>query len=431
MTRGPRISRVDIIASDNAAVATGSYRDLAYADAMLGQAFTLVPAPLRRPYHRLTFSLDWTDGYQLADAVDVSDALVREGLRRGGILRHLLWRGARAVASDPRHAGRRERGADLLRRFAASVEPDTRVDAPRNAGGDGWTGPTLLPDPVAALGRLRVRFGARRSIVTATSPDATPGARYPATTHADVRHLVNYVSVALTHDLRAFIPERAEVVWEFWRAVHEAIALLLYLGDPTDPYTDNEGLWLRQLPALAHLLTAPPDAPRNAAPAALTFLPVGTVGEAYPSWVQALRGASGVYVIREHLTDGTAPIVYVGSSKDRLYETLTRHFQAWRRAKSWWDGHYTENHDPGLTYDRAAVTAAIILTDRDDARGVEYDTIERLAPRDNIMGQATPSDADDAPWLDDDSPASEVHWGNDARGDAARVDLDAADAIPF
>lgn len=45
---------------------------------MLGHAYTLVPAPLGRPYHRLRFTIVWTDGYELTDAVDLSDALVRE-----------------------------------------------------------------------------------------------------------------------------------------------------------------------------------------------------------------------------------------------------------------------------------------------------------------------------------------------------------------
>jgi hypothetical protein len=43
--------------------------------------------------------------------------------------------------------------------------------------------------------------------------------------------------------------------------------------------------------------------------------------------VRELRGKSGVYVIREI----GGPIVYVGSSIARLYDTLTRHLQQWRR----------------------------------------------------------------------------------------------------
>jgi hypothetical protein len=74
--------------------------------------------------------------------------------------------------------------------------------------------------------------------------------------------------------------------------------------------------------------------PRSAAAVATTprngtmsaYRPVGERGERYPEWVQRLRGASGVYVIREI----GGPIVYVGSSVGRLYETLTRHLQVVR-----------------------------------------------------------------------------------------------------
>ena len=51
----------------------------------------------------------------------------------------------------------------------------------------------------------------------------------------------------------------------------------------------------------------------------------------------------------------TREIVYVGSSAGTLYDTLTRHFQTWRRYKGFWRGQYAEGHDPGLTYDRARV----------------------------------------------------------------------------
>jgi hypothetical protein len=65
--------------------------------------------------------------------------------------------------------------------------------------------------------------------------------------------------------------------------------------------------------------------------AGLTYRPVGARGEPYPDWVQALRGKSGVYVIRERDASGAPVVVYVGEShSDRLYETLTRHFQAVR-----------------------------------------------------------------------------------------------------
>ena len=98
-----------------------------------------------------------------------------------------------------------------------------------------------------------------------------------------------------------------------------------------------------------------PTAPRNAG---LTYRPVGSRGEPYPAWLRAIRGESGVYVIRERDRDGDPIVVYVGQSgAGRLYETLTRHFQAWRRWKGFWRGQYAEGHDPGMTYDRARVDA--------------------------------------------------------------------------
>lgn len=124
--------------------------------------------------------------------------------------------------------------------------------------------------------------------------------------------------------------------------------------------------------------------PRNGTMSA--YRPVGDVGERYPEWVQRLRGESGVYSIRE--IDG--PIVYVGSSVGRLYETLTRHFQAWRRYKGYWRGQYAEGADPGQTYKRNRVEAAIKLTSPDDAHEEELRMIRRLAPRDNLIGQNPP-----------------------------------------
>lgn len=64
--------------------------------------------------------------------------------------------------------------------------------------------------------------------------------------------------------------------------------------------------------------------PRNGTMTA--YRPVGDRGEPYPQWVRNLRDESGVYVIREI----GGPIVYVGSSVGRLYDTLTRHFQTVR-----------------------------------------------------------------------------------------------------
>lgn len=122
-------------------------------------------------------------------------------------------------------------------------------------------------------------------------------------------------------------------------------------------------------------------APRNAG---FVYRPVGDRGEPYPEWLRRIRGSSGVYIIRER----GGPIVYVGeSSANRLYETLTRHFQEWRRYKGFWRGQFAEGHDPGLTYDRASVEVAVKVTSPNAAIDEEARLIRRLRPRDNLLGQ--------------------------------------------
>jgi hypothetical protein len=131
-----------------------------------------------------------------------------------------------------------------------------------------------------------------------------------------------------------------------------------------------------------------PSAPRNAG---LTYRPIGERGEPYPAWLRAIRGESGVYVIRERDAGGQPVVVYVGeSSAGRLYETATRHFQGWRRWKGFWAGQYAEGHDPGLTYDRASVEVAVRVTPAADALDEEARLIRRLRPRDNLVGQPEP-----------------------------------------
>jgi hypothetical protein len=118
--------------------------------------------------------------------------------------------------------------------------------------------------------------------------------------------------------------------------------------------------------------------------ASLTYRPLGDRGEPYPQWVRDLKEKSGAYIIRDRESH---EIVYVGSSQGSLYETLTRHFQQWRRFKGFWRGQYAEGHDPGLTYDRNAVEVAVRITRRNDALDEESRLIQRLRPRDNILGQ--------------------------------------------
>jgi Peptidase family M23 len=138
-------------------------------------------------------------------------------------------------------------------------------------------------------------------------------------------------------------------------------------------------------------------APEDLRNAGLIYRPVGARGQPYPFWLRALRGSSGVYVIRER-RDGAAPeTVYVGQSQaGKLYETLTRHFQTWRRFKGFWRGQFGHGHDPGLTYRRDLVDVAVRTTSPSRARDEEARLIRTLRPRDNLIGQ--PPALDDAPF---------------------------------
>ena len=133
--------------------------------------------------------------------------------------------------------------------------------------------------------------------------------------------------------------------------------------------------------------------------AALRYRSVGASGEPYPDWVRALDGKSGVYIFRETQDDGTTEIVYVGESHSgRLYQTLTRHFQTWRRAKKFWAGQYTgsQRHDPGLTYDRERMSVAVRVLPANRALAEEARLIARLRPRDNLIGQPVDDYQDEA-----------------------------------
>lgn len=125
--------------------------------------------------------------------------------------------------------------------------------------------------------------------------------------------------------------------------------------------------------------------------AGLTYRPIGDTGTPYPGWIRALKGKSGIYVIRELKRDGSSEIVYVGESHSgRLYNTLTRHFQSWRRSKKFWSGQYGgQGHDPGLTYRRDRVTVAVRVLSAQRAIDEEARLIARLRPRDNLLGQPT------------------------------------------
>lgn len=93
----------------------------------------------------------------------------------------------------------------------------------------------------------------------------------------------------------------------------------------------------------------------------------------FPAWIRGLRRANGVYIIRERDTD---EIVYVGEShSDRLYGTLTRHFQAWTNA-----------HDTaGVTYTRDEVDVGVIIVPGHHAAYLQNELICTLLPRDNRL----------------------------------------------
>jgi hypothetical protein len=175
-----------------------------------------------------------------------------------------------------------------------------------------------------------------------------------------------------------------------WIAAGGVTAAILYLG--TRP--------ARSARSDASSAPAPRDSTSDSDTrnAALKYRPVGGSGDPYPDWLRALDGKSGVYILRELQRDGTSETVYVGESHSgRLYQTLTRHFQTWRRAKKFWTGQYTgsQSHDPGLTYDRDRITVAVRVLSPDRALTEETRLIARLRPRDNLLGQPVDDDLDE------------------------------------
>ena len=177
-------------------------------------------------------------------------------------------------------------------------------------------------------------------------------------------------------------------------------ALILFLGSAALGYVISAQRKAR--PSTGDIPSA--DEYRNRG--GMRFRPVGHATEPYPEWVRGLKDKSGVYVIRELGPDGEPVIVYVGESHtDRLYDTLTRHLQQWRRWKTFWRGQYGEaqygagaGHDPGLTYDRGAVEVATRVVPPEEAIELEARLIRKYCPRDNINGQVGDCGHEDAPF---------------------------------
>ena len=399
----PRIARVQILWSENGAVKPNVYRSLAAADAALAHAFATEPPPPGGAYNKTAFLVVWTDGKRHEGRADVRRVDVRTSVAAGGILRQHLrtvatWYRDKSTTATwwtpEQQAEHAAWGAELLRRLDAElpVGPSRSTDRgeARNAITP-WTPPSLLPDPFLSLARIQARFAQLRPVILAFPRFIGPGQAgmsYPATTRADVRYVANFVSLSLHHDLSALPTTTARDIWDAWRVVVSTVEDHLARSPHQERYGDNQRFWTEQLPSVMSLLAAavaPPDSFRNAR---LVFRSVGARGDLYPAWVQDLRGQSGVYVIRAPGDDGPE-IVYVGSSSaGRLHETLTRHFQAWRRWKGFWRGQFGEGHDPGLTYDRGTAEAAVITTPPKHALELESRLIRRLRPRDNLVGQA-------------------------------------------
>lgn len=97
----------------------------------------------------------------------------------------------------------------------------------------------------------------------------------------------------------------------------------------------------------------------------------------FAAWLRALRGVSGVYLIRSKGGLWSTPeLVYIGESHTgRLYQTITRHFQGW---------------EGRLTYGAHGMKVAV-RTVRDPARAIDlqYSLIRKLKPRDNVIEGTT------------------------------------------
>jgi hypothetical protein len=117
----------------------------------------------------------------------------------------------------------------------------------------------------------------------------------------------------------------AHLHFELWKGGKRTGAV-----DPS-PYLAT---WTRvSVPWSPTIVATASPTPRNGNTS--VYRQLGGRGEPYPDWVRALKGKAGVYIIRDATTH---ECLYVGSSAGRLYDTLTRHFQVWRRYKGFWRG---------------------------------------------------------------------------------------------
>jgi hypothetical protein len=97
-------------------------------------------------------------------------------------------------------------------------------------------------------------------------------------------------------------------------------------------------------------------------------------GRTVAAWVKALKGKSGVYIIRERGLFGG--VLYVGEShSSRLATTLLRHFQKWTRPTA------------GPTFPVSKVEVAIVKTRAENAVEMQNAIISEYAPQLNVIGK--------------------------------------------
>jgi hypothetical protein len=285
------------------------------------------------------------------------------------------WQGRRATISDgfgtPRPGGVRHAGVDIM--FARLASDTLRAGTPNGSAQH------VMPDELVAV-------AASDGVVW--SATQTPRGFAVVIDHAPTK-----VATFYTHLEKLLVTPTANAKSGQHVRAGEPIGVIG--SDPLDPAHLKHlhfELWLGGPsdavdPALAMSRWETVADPRAlvARNGSFTYRPVGESGDAYPDWVRDLKGKAGVYVIRDA---DSHEIVYVGSSAGRLYDTLTRHFQVWRRWKGFWRGQYAEGHDPGLTYPRDSVEVAVRLTTPSASLDEETRLIRRLKPRDNLIGQA-------------------------------------------
>lgn len=291
------------------------------------------------------------------------------------------WNGRTPVISDgfgsPRPEGRTHRGVDMM--FLRQASDDLRPGTSNGSAGH------VMPDNAVVVAASDGVIWSARQTSRGFAIVIDHGPRKIATFYGHLERIFVTPTTRARSQQRVRAGEPIGIVgfdprdgqrlkhlhFEFWR------------GGPNDA-VDPRPL----MAAWPTISIAPSPGLRNAS--GFHYRPVGVRGEDYPDWVRALKGKAGVYIIRE--TGGE--IVYVGSSAGQLYDTLTRHFQRWRRWKGFWKGQYAEGHDPGMTYPRSSVEVAIRLTTPNDSLDEEMALIRRLRPRDNLIGQPD----DEAPF---------------------------------